>query len=238
MNLLLKNIIYYVISGVGFFSLNMFGIGYNSPIISIAAIPMMIILSVYTLYINKNYSITDKLKTAFEKPSVGISIIPFIAVLSVVLTIAEGIVTSKFSVRIISSAILTFMIGLSEEGTFRNFIISYMQEKNYSKPVMIVVSTIFFSLLHMVNIAAGLSVESAFIQTVNVIPFGLLAAFFFVETGNISALIFWHMYFDFSLFISEVGIFYSDFIIGIVIDILLIIEIIKIIIKYVKKSKH
>lgn len=130
------------------------------------------------------------------------------------------------------------MIGLSEEGTFRNFIISYMQEKNYSKPVMIVVSTIFFSLLHMVNIAAGLSVESAFIQTVNVIPFGLLAAFFFVETGNISALIFWHMYFDFSLFISEIGIFYSDFIIGIVIDILLIIEIIKIIIKYVKKSKY
>lgn len=238
MNLLLKNIIYYVIAGVGFFSLNMFGIGYNSPIISIAAIPMMIILSVYTLYINKNYSITDKLKTAFEKPSIGISLIPFIAVLSVVLAIAEGIITSKFSVRIISSAILTFMIGLSEEGTFRNFIISYMQEKNYSKPVMIVVSAIFFSLLHMVNIAAGLSVESAFIQTVNVIPFGLLAAFFFVETGNISALIFWHMYFDFSLFISEVGIFYSDFIIGIVIDILLIIEIIKIIIKYVKKSKH
>lgn len=51
MNLLLKNIIYYVVAGVGFFSLNMFGIGYNSPIISIAAIPMMIILSVYTLYI-------------------------------------------------------------------------------------------------------------------------------------------------------------------------------------------
>lgn len=238
MNLLLKNIIYYVIAGVGFFSLNMFGIGYNSPIISVAAIPMMIILSVYTLYINKNYNITDKLKTAFEKPSIGISLIPFIAVLSVVLAIAEGIITSKFSVRIISSAILTFMIGLSEEGTFRNFIISYMQEKSYSKPAMIVVSAIFFSLLHMVNIAAGLSVESAFIQTVNVIPFGLLAAFFFVETGNISALIFWHMYFDFSLFISEVGIFYSDFIIGIVIDILLIIEIIKIIIKYVKKSKY
>lgn len=236
--LLLAVIIYYLMAFGGFSLLKYFGIFYNGPKIHIYAIPMMLMISLYVYFINGKH-LLKKEDFVLKKENFLFCLMPYIVVSSVLLSILETIITKRSLPDIFCMAVLTFLIGISEEGMFRHFILTSCS--CHSKKSIFLFSVLSFGALHIMNIGGGLSFYDAFIQSVNALPFGLVAGFLFLRTGNISSLIFWHMFFDYNLFTSQQGIFISTTIFGFAVDLImifsLIIALIQLIMEWKQKNK-
>ncbi|MDO5725470.1 MAG: CPBP family intramembrane metalloprotease [Tissierellia bacterium] len=225
-------IIYFLLSLLGFGILYKMGIEYDDPKIHYAAIPMMLIIAGFVYKINGD-KLIDLNELKPKKEYLGLNFIPFITMLLVLFTIFESFTNEVESRKVIWAFILTFLIGFSEEKMFRQFIFEE-GKKFYSKRFLFLYSTIAFSLVHMANMASGLDFKSAALQSIVSLPVGLLAAFLYIETKNISALIFWHMSIDYSLFLRELGVFKTELIFSKIIDKILIIITVLLLIKKLK----
>ncbi|MDO5714234.1 MAG: CPBP family intramembrane metalloprotease [Tissierellia bacterium] len=213
---------YFILSLIGFGILNLFGIQYDDLRIHYYGIPMMIVMGFYVWRVNlRSFGFTSR-DLIPSKSFLTLNWLPFLAILMVTTSVIEALVTNHQPLRVLSIGLLTFLIGFSEEGLFRRFLIKEGL-KEYPPLVVFLYSSFLFALVHMANIAGGLDPTSAFIQCIYALPFGLLAAFLYMETKNIAALIFWHMSVDFSVFLGEIGIFYTGIIFGKLMDILLFV---------------
>ncbi|MDO5717683.1 MAG: CPBP family intramembrane metalloprotease [Tissierellia bacterium] len=229
-------VIYFLLSVIGFAILNYFGIQYDDPRIHFYAIPMMLVISGFVIWANEKSLLLNKEDFIPNSKFALLNWIPILTILMAIASLVEAIASKGDPTKIIWAIILTFLIGFSEEGLFRKFLISE-GEKEFSSLKILIYSTLVFGLLHMANIASGLSFTSALIQSAFSLPFGLLAGFLFMETKNISAMIFWHMSVDYSLFLSELGDFKSATIFGYIIDLLLVISVLILLYKKLKKKK-
>lgn len=219
--LYLYPLIYFALSVIGFGTLNCFGIQYNDPRIHFYGIPMMLIIASFVIYANDRSLIIQKEDFKIKSSFALLNWIPILTILMIIATFAEVIITKREIEKILWITILTFLIGFSEEGLFRRFIIN--KGKNKISPIrLLLYSTISFGFLHMANIASGLNFMGAFTQSLYTLTFGLLAAFLYMETKNITGLIFWHMSVDFSLFLLELGSFRSTIYFGKIIDLIMV----------------
>lgn len=233
--LLLAVFFYYLMAFSGFSLLKHFGIIYSGPKIHIYAIPMMLIISFYVYIINKK-KLFKKDDFIAKKDHFLLYLIPYIVGIAIILSIMETIITKRSLPDILCMAVLTFLIGISEECMFRLFIL-----KNCGGSLKISIflfSVLTFAALHMMNIAGGLSLHDAFLQSLNAIPFGLVSGFLFLRTGNISSMIFWHMFFDYDLFAEQQGIFVSTTVLGFAVDFIVIYSLIRAVIQMIVEWKQ
>ncbi len=92
----------------------------------------------------------------------------------------------------------TLLVGFSEELVYRGIVLSAFLREN--KPVAgILVSAITFSLLHSVNILAGLAFSEIITQIVITFLFGLLFGLLRIKIKNIIPLMIFHWLWDFAL---------------------------------------
>lgn len=233
-------IIYYLLAFVGFSILSRFGIYYNGSEIHIYAIPMMVVISLYVYFINGKL-LFRKEDFLPRKENLLLFLIPYIVIAATLLSIAETIVMKRSLPDVLCMALLTFLIGVSEEGMFRLFILKDCNDSLKKKVLLYAVSVITFGALHMMNVGGGLAPYDAFIQSVNAMSFGLIAGFLFLRTGNISAMIFWHMHFDFDIFALQEGIYRANTLLGLAVEIILIISLVltvlQMIMSFVKKTR-
>lgn len=224
--MLLTVIIYYLLAFCGFSILSHFGIFYNGLKIHIYAIPMMLVISIYVYLINGKH-IFKKEDFIAKKENLLLYLIPYIVVGAVLLSIIEAIITKRSLPDLLCMVVLTFFIGISEEGMFRLFILKGSDSSVGKKIFLYLFSVLTFGALHMMNVGGGLSFNDAFLQSINAIPFGMIAGFLFLRTGNISALVFWHMFFDYDLFVGQQGIYITTTILSYVVEIIIIYSIIR-----------
>lgn len=211
---------YFFLSALGFGILKHFGIVYDDPRIHFYAIPMMLVIAAFVFWVNGNDVLINK-KDFKPCPAFGLlNWVPVLVILMAIVTLIEAFVRIDAPQKVLWAVILTFLIGFSEEGMFRKFIIS-KAEKTWAPWQVLLYSTLAFALLHMANMASGLDLTAAAIQCVYTLPFGLLAGFLYMETRNITALVFWHMSVDYSLFLSELADFRTATYFGYAIDLLL-----------------
>lgn len=216
-------IIYYVLAFCGFSLLRHFGILYSGGKIHIYAIPMMVVISGYVYWINGK-RIFRKEDMIPEKENLLLYLIPYVVVAAVLLSIAETMIMKRSLPDILGMAVLTFLIGVSEEGMFRLFLLKYSEGSIKRKILLYMFSAVTFAALHMMNIGGGLSLNDALVQSINAMPFGLAAGLLFLRTGNISSLIFWHMFFDYDLFSAQLGLYLTTTIASFIVDWLVVLS--------------
>lgn len=94
-------------------------------------------------------------------------------------------------------ALMTLMVGFAEETTFRGILLRGEMEYR-SVFLALLLSAIGFSLLHSVNIFAGLSAKEVLDQLRSTLLVGLCLAPLAVLAGNLLPLVVWHFLWDFS----------------------------------------
>lgn len=233
--ILLTVIFYYLLAFGGFSILSHFGIFYDGPKIHIYAIPMMLIISLYVFFINGKH-LLKKEDFVSKKENLLLYLLPYIVICAVLLSFIETAITKHSLPDILCMAVLTLLIGISEEGMFRLFLLKNCSGSLKMKRYLF--SVFAFAALHMMNVGGGLSFHDAFLQSLNTIPFGLAAGFLFLRTGNISSLVFWHMFYDYDIFAEEQGIYMTTTIFGFVIDFILIVSLIRAILQIVAERKQ
>ncbi len=100
--------------------------------------------------------------------------------------------------------VTTIFVGLSEELIYRGIVLPAFLE-NKSKFQAILISSLFFSFLHAVNIFAGVGVAGMFTQLLLTFFVGITLACIAVELGNLLPLIVFHTFWDFLLFTETVA---------------------------------
>lgn len=228
-------VMYCLIVSTGFTIIKSLGYYYFDEKIYAYALPMMIVLAGFVLWINKKFCYLSQLYQWKLEKTPGASWMILLMPLLLAAICLEAFIFHKFEMKIFVITILTFLIGFCEESFFRGFIITYGEKYFSSKLFLLAVSTVSFGLLHMVNITSGMAVKDAWMQSLNAVPFGFVAGLIFLERKNLWAIIFWHMFYDFSLFIGADPMYYSVLVAGFIVDILFAIETLKLVILYGKK---
>jgi membrane protease YdiL (CAAX protease family) len=111
------------------------------------------------------------------------------------------------------------LVGFSEELMFRGIVLKGALAE-MSQGRAIILSSVFFSLLHSVNILAGLPVENMLAQLVLTFVFGLAMACYALRINSLIPVIVFHTLWDLVQFLG--GIFGADF--GSLINIAIIVN--------------
>lgn len=93
---------------------------------------------------------------------------------------------------------VTLMVGFAEEYMFRGVVLA-IAARRYGVFGGMLISAVFFSLLHAVNILGGLSVGDVFQQMLNTLIFGLVLAPLAILIGRLWPLVIVHWMWDFLL---------------------------------------
>jgi len=102
---------------------------------------------------------------------------------------------------------VTMFVGISEEMMFRGIVLHAFLGKMTPRKAVIV-SAIAFSLLHSINVIAGLAIYMMLIQLVLTFIAGFYLAAVMLKTKSIIPLIIWHWFWDF-LTIGSIQIDYK-----------------------------
>ncbi len=134
----------------------------------------------------------------------------------------EAIVMKSFVPEMLVVTFLSLTIGFCEEGMFRFYIYEKFDcEKNGEMIKAFIISVVMFALLHMVNVAQGMTLMDAWIQSVATINVGIIFSIIYLATKNFAIIAFWHAYIDFNLFITKFGSFPITHKISIILDVLI-----------------
>lgn len=222
--------IYMAIMGLGLFiSKNIFKTPYNSPDFSEKFLMFMAILALLVLY----HWIKNKkglVLSTSNKPSYFISSILFVPVT------LFGIysVFSNFSLNISFFVLIvdTILIGIAEEIMYRGILIGDMT-KRFHPMIAIILSSILFCALHILNIIGGLSTSEVINQMVSTFVMGVFLGAMYIDTKNIVLPIIFHSFWDYILLsgimekvdfmpILLIGVYVAEIVISLVIFIKII----------------
>ncbi|MBS9778747.1 MAG: CPBP family intramembrane metalloprotease [Campylobacteraceae bacterium] len=207
---LISAVIYTVLIGIGMYtSLHVNGISYDSPRMPETLIWFEIIMSIFALFMAKKYFTWEEL--GFKKTNMK-NILWFVpmAIMGVIVvwnlayfTISNASSFSSQQWQLFTIvAMTTFLVGFSEELMYRGIIFSaFLQD---SKVKALLVSAVTFSLLHSVNVFAGVSFGGMGLQLFMTFIAGLFFAFVRLKIENIIPLMIYHWFWDFTLIGGQV----------------------------------
>lgn len=137
----------------------------------------------------------DKLRLPWnEKGKITLFLIIFIPISC--MTLFSLISLGNMSKAVFITIIGTLCVGIAEEFMFRRILfIGLIKEGNLKRAVLI--SAIFFSVLHSVNILSGLPFKNMFMQLIMTFIAGLYYAFMYIYTKNIYMLVAEHWLWDY-----------------------------------------
>lgn len=187
---------YMIIMGVGLFVCNQFlNTPYNSTEFSRKFLPFMILLAVLVLY----HGIKNKKELTLyseRKPGYVFSALLFIPVVSFGLySIVRGFSPDLvFLILIIDTA----LIGIAEEVMYRGILLGAMAKK-MNPLIAILLSSILFCSLHLLNVIGGLSVSELIGQLGSTFVMGVFLGAMYLDTRNILFPIIFHSSWDYIL---------------------------------------
>lgn len=112
-------------------------------------------------------------------------------------------------------ALMTLLVGFAEETTFRGILLRGELAAGRNVFVAMLVSAIGFSLLHSVNIFAGMPPAETLGQLRDTLVVGLCLAPLALLSGNLLPLVIWHFLWDFSgLVVTQVSLERSNVLFG------------------------
>lgn len=224
-------IIYMFIMGLGLFVCNQYlNTPYYSSNFSEKFLPFMFILAILVLIYSVKHKDELKLRSN-HKEEYLLSALLFVPIVGFgIYSIIKGF---RFDLAFFILIIDTLLIGIAEEGMYR-FIILGDLIKRMNPLFSIVLSSILFSLLHLLNVLGGLSISEVIGQLGSTFVMGVFLASMYLSTKNIVFPIIFHSMWDFILLSESLdGVsFLSLFIIGtyileILISLIVIIKITK-----------
>ena len=121
-------------------------------------------------------------------------------VISELIVFVSGVNFSQEIVYYVVLLIFTIFVGISEELFFRGIILNILKSKSLKYAIF--VSSILFSVLHLTNLAGGISIQYAILQVVFSFIFGIVAAQITVITKSLLPAIVWHFSHDFIAFVT------------------------------------
>lgn len=212
------------------------GVPYNGGTIHIYAIPMMLLMALYVCWVNGGQPLhrRDFLR---RRGDLGLFLLPYLALLMVAASFLEAAILGRFSVDLVCMAVLTFLIGLCEEGLFRSCLLKDRGPGTARAVGLLLYSSVTFAVLHMVNVAGGLPVEAAVTQSLGSFPFGLVAGFLYLRTGHLTGLAFWHMSVDYKIFASMAAPLKSVLVVGELVDLVMIAALVWGVVRTVQDGK-
>lgn len=157
-----------------------------------------------------------------EKKSYIINTFSILVIIAIIGFNIEAIVMKSFVPEMLVVTLLSLTIGFCEEGMFRFYIYEKFDcEKNGEMIKAFIISVVMFALLHMVNVAQGMTLMDAWIQSVATINAGIIFSIIYIATKNFAIIALWHAYIDFNLFITKFGSFPITHKISIILDVLI-----------------
>lgn len=198
--------LYIALMAVGMYTAyHIFGYSYDQPEVLYIISLFEIAMSLFALYVAKTYfgwrnvgfgKINNQAFRWFY-PFVIIIVALLVAYLKTLSTTAHLLSTKEWGL-IMVIFLGTGLVGLSEELMFRGIVLRGLLEKN-SLFVSMLLSALLFSLLHAVNVLAGLPISSMVMQLILTFLFGMVFAPMAIKIGNITPLIIYHWLWDFCL---------------------------------------
>ncbi len=201
---LLGALIYTIIIGAGMYiSYHIKGIGYESPKIINTLWWVEIILTLWTIFLAvKFFSWKEIGFVKLDKKQIWWFVPSLVIVFAMLIAGAYAFFTGNLSNSQLQQIGLigftTLLVGFSEELMYRGIVFSTFL-KTHSKTKTILISAVAFSLLHSVNIFAGLSLTQMLLQLLMTFVFGLFSALIFMRIKSILPLILFHWLWDFCL---------------------------------------
>lgn len=223
----LSSIIFIVIEGIGMYiAKNVFSYDYSDPNILRFSLYVQMILVGFCLFIMKKYYSYKEIGFNKLNKKQVLWLFPHSCLIIgiLVMALSNGTIPEENGYSLIFTIILaTLFVGIAEEIMFRGIVLhSFLEGNKIFKPMII--SAILFSLLHSVNIFAGVSITSMIMQLILTFIFGLFAAAVAIKLNNLIPLILYHFLWDMSLFVSDsLGISPSLGSFGVLISLILII---------------
>lgn len=221
--------LYYVLMALGLFVCKHFlNTPYDSSNFSKKFLPFMILLSLLVLY----YGLKNKDELTLSKsksPSYLLSALVFVpvAAFGVYSIVKSFSLNLAFFILIIDTA----LIGIAEEGMFRGIVLGGLVRKIH--PVLaILISSLFFSLLHILNVLGGLPFSEVTNQMLSTFIMGVFLAAMYLDTKNIIFPIIFHSLWDYILLSESLADISFLLLIGInvgeiIISLLIIIKLMK-----------
>ncbi|WP_218697333.1 CPBP family intramembrane glutamic endopeptidase [Mammaliicoccus sciuri] len=188
-------IVYIFIMCIGMIVLGFSKFSYDEPEMVKVIVYFEIVLSIYVMWVYKQL----KLHIFLKKFKFTKWLLPYLLIfmLMIVFTIFTGNLSEHFPL-ILLVGLTTLLVGFSEELMFRGIFLTVMLEKR--KVVFaLIASSVAFSLLHLVNIFAGVSHTGALVQLLLTFLFGLIFSCLAILIKNIVPLIIYHFIWDFIL---------------------------------------
>jgi membrane protease YdiL (CAAX protease family) len=171
---------------------------------SIWALTIVIVVIVF----KNSYIFTEKR----EKIVTGLKLgWPLLAIASIymVINIIYGIIESaNFNIpTILNLAIFCLLIGIAEEFLCRGWLLNEFLERfsNSKKNIVlsIILSSVIFGLMHIVNISAGQTLVETIIQIINATFLGVFFALIYYKTKNIWSVVIIHAFWDFGVMLGD-----------------------------------
>lgn len=209
--------IYTFIMAIGMFVCkHLYNVSYGDEKNIIILFPFLLVLLPFSVITFNKYK--KEVKNSF--PQYKLFMILFLPLVFVfIFTIIQK---AEFSYSFFVTLIGALLVGINEELVYRGIIFTNaVEEKGLMKGI--VISAIIFSLLHAVNILAGLTPLDVMIQLINTFISGVFFAVSYRYTKNIGLLVIFHGMWDYVLF-SRIGKLYP--VIDIMMGILFIVELI------------
>lgn len=110
------------------------------------------------------------------------------ALIYYVFLILQTLITGKFAMTTVTFLGIALSAGVCEEVVFRGIIVSYCFRKWREEkfvPAILLISSIIFGLVHMINVKMGASFSITVIQVIGAMGTGALLAAIFIRSGNL-----------------------------------------------------
>ncbi len=198
----LAAIIYTLIMAAGMYTLgHIVGGNYGDTTMSKTLIYFEIAMTIFAIIVYLKYFKGQSFGKINKKPR-KLFVFTF-TVMILIETIMIGILfSSKLADKDVSLIILIFattiLVGISEELIYRGIVLQAFLENN-PKHKAILISSLFFSSLHSVNILSGVTASGMLIQLLLTFLVGITLACIAVELKNLLPLIIYHALWDFLL---------------------------------------
>ncbi|EGJ27055.1 CPBP family intramembrane glutamic endopeptidase [Streptococcus porcinus] len=219
---------YFCLMGFGLFYCKEFlNTSYDSSHFSKTFLPFMTLLALLVLFFgikNKKHVILS----TTNQPSYIFFILAFLPILGLsILSFAKNFsLTSHFLILLVDVT----LIGIAEEGMFRGLLLGSL-EKKFSPVKAIILSSIFFSLLHLLNILGGVTFSDVLNQMLSTFIMGLFLGCIYIDTKNIIFPIIFHSLWDYLILSNSIADFpfaliliFSISVLEIVISIILLLK--------------
>lgn len=184
-----------------FLSNSIFGALYGSPRMILIMLPAeLIVITLCSLVVKRFFSWTEVgFNTPLRKQVLWLT--PVYLILAVgwiilLLNLPKLEITSEQWKNFWLIGLVTMTVGITEELLFRGIILSSLSERMSTRKA-ILLSALFFSLFHSINVISGLPLSALLVQMVSAFIAGFYLASVKVKINSIIPLIIWHWFWDF-----------------------------------------